>query len=107
MIRAFSDPLDGTSDSPGANDNASGLAGVLEAARVLSKHKFDGSIAYAALSGEEQGLFGGQIVAAHAIENNWRIKAVLNNDMIGNIKGVDGVIDNSTARHFFRRNALC
>ncbi|MBT8471947.1 MAG: M28 family peptidase [Marinicaulis sp.] len=94
------DPLDGTSDSPGANDNASGLAGVLEAARVLSKHKFDGSIAYAALSGEEQGLFGGKIVAAHAIENDWRIKAVLNNDMIGNIKGVDGVIDNSTARVF-------
>lgn len=94
------DPLDGTSDSPGANDNASGLAGVLEAARVLSKQKFDGTIAYAALSGEEQGLFGGKIVAAHALENNWRIKAVLNNDMIGNIKGVDGVIDNSTARVF-------
>ncbi|MEM8770451.1 MAG: M28 family metallopeptidase [Pseudomonadota bacterium] len=95
-----SDPLDGASDSPGANDNASGMAGAIEAARVLSKHKFDGSIAYAALSGEEQGLFGGQIVAAHALENGWRLKAVLNNDMIGNITGVDGVIDNSTARVF-------
>ena len=94
------DPLDGTSDSPGANDNASGLAGVIEAARVLSKHQFDGTIAYAALSGEEQGLFGGKIVAAHARENGWNIAAVLNNDMIGNIKGVDGVIDNSTARVF-------
>ena len=94
------DPLNGTSDSPGANDNASGLAGVLEAARVLSKEKFDGTIVYAALAGEEQGLFGGKILAAQALEEGWRIKAVLNNDMIGNIEGVDGVIDNATARVF-------
>lgn len=94
------DPLDGTSDSPGANDNASGMAGVIEAARVLSQHEFAGSIIYMGLSGEEQGLFGGQIVAAHAIENDWRIKAVLNNDMIGNISGIDGVVDNGTARVF-------
>ena len=94
------DPLDGTSDSPGANDNASGMAGVLEAARVLSQHQFDGSIIYAGLSGEEQGLFGGQIVAAHALEEGWRIKAVLNNDMIGNISGINGVTNNMTARVF-------
>ena len=95
-----SDPLDGVSDSPGANDNASGLAGTIEAARVLSKHEFDGTIAYAALSGEEQGLFGGKIVAAHAKDNGWNMIGVLNNDMIGNIAGVDGVIDNATARVF-------
>lgn len=95
-----SDPLDGESDSPGANDNASGVAGTLEAARVLSRHRFAGSIAYAALSGEEQGLYGGRIVAAYALQNGWRIKAVLNNDMIGNIAGIDGVIDNGTARVF-------
>ena len=95
-----SDPLDGVSDSPGANDNASGLAGVLEAARVLSQEKFAGTIVYAGLSGEEQGLFGGKILAAYAIEQGWNIEAVLNNDMIGNIAGVDGVIDNSTARVF-------
>lgn len=94
------DPLDGTSDSPGANDNASGMAGVIEAARVLSKHKFAGTVVYAGLSGEEQGLFGGKIVAAHALKEGWRIKAVLNNDMISNIAGIDGVIDNSTARVF-------
>ena len=94
------DPLDGTSDSPGANDNASGMAGTIEAARVLCQHEFAGSIIYAGLSGEEQGLFGGQIVAAHALEEGWRIKAVLNNDMIGNIEGIDGVIDNTTARVF-------
>ncbi len=95
-----SDPLDGVSDSPGANDNASGMAGAIEAARVLSKHRFPGTIVYAGLSGEEQGLFGGRIVAAHALERGWRIKAVLNNDMIGNIAGLDGVTDNSTARVF-------
>lgn len=94
------DPLDGTSESPGANDNASGMAGVLEAARVLSKHEFPGTIVYMGLSGEEQGLFGGQIVAKHAIENNWRMKAVLNNDMIGNITGINGITNNTTARVF-------
>lgn len=94
------DPLDGTNDSPGANDNASGVAGVLEAARVLSKHKFAGTIVYAALSGEEQGLFGGAILADYAKEKGWQIKAVLNNDMIGNIEGITGVIDNTTARVF-------
>ncbi|WP_138509470.1 M28 family peptidase [Maricaulis alexandrii] len=94
------DPLDGTSDSPGANDNASGMAGVIEAARVLSQHEFDGSIIYAGLSGEEQGLFGGQIVAEYALDEGWRIKGVLNNDMIGNISGINGVINNTTARVF-------
>ena len=95
-----SDPMDGTSDSPGANDNASGMAGAIEAARVLSKHRFPGTIVYAGLSGEEQGLFGGQIVAAHALEEGWKLKAVLNNDMISNISGIDGVTDNTTARVF-------
>lgn len=95
-----SDPLDSVSDSPGANDNASGMAGVIESARVLTKYKFPGSIMYVGLSGEEQGLFGGQILADYAVEKGWRIKAVLNNDMIGNIKGINGVINNTTARVF-------
>ncbi len=95
-----SDAMDGESDSPGANDNASGMAGAIEAARVLSQHRFPGTIVYAGLSGEEQGLFGGRIVAAHALDQGWRIKAVLNNDMISNIEGIDGVIDNTTARVF-------
>ena len=95
-----SDVMNATSDSPGANDNASGVAGTLEAARVLSQYKFNGSIVYAALSGEEQGLFGGKIMAEQAQKDGWRIKAVLNNDMIGNIEGVNGVINNTTARIF-------
>ncbi|MEM6899885.1 MAG: M28 family metallopeptidase [Pseudomonadota bacterium] len=93
-------PLNNEEDSPGANDNASGMAGAIEAARVLSKHEFPGSIVYMGLSGEEQGLFGGQIVAAHAVEEGWGIKAVLNNDMIGNITGINGITDNTTARIF-------
>lgn len=95
-----SDPTDFTSDSPGANDNATGMAGAIEAARVLSNYKFESSIVYLGLSGEEQGLFGGQGMARYAKENNWEIIGVLNNDMIGNIEGVDGVIDNRTFRIF-------
>jgi hypothetical protein len=95
-----SDSMNFTSDSPGANDNASGVAGVLEAARVLTQYQFNGSIVFAALAGEEQGLFGGKIMAEQAQKDGWRIKAVLNNDMIGNIQGINGVINNTTARIF-------
>ena len=96
----ISDPNNFTDDSPGANDNASGMAGTIEAARVLSKYKFENSIIYVGLSGEEQGLFGGKGLAAYAKEKGWNIIGILNNDMIGNIKGVDGVIDNRTFRIF-------
>ncbi|HEX7049599.1 MAG TPA: M28 family peptidase [Longimicrobiales bacterium] len=95
-----SDVLDYTSDSPGANDNASGIAGLLEAARVLSKYDFGKTIVYAALSGEEQGLFGGRHLAEVAKEEGWKIEAVINNDMIGNIQGLDGVIENTVFRVF-------
>lgn len=96
----ISDPLNYTDDSPGANDNASGMAGVLEAARVLSSYDFASSILFVGLSGEEQGLYGGKHLAAKAQEDGWEIVGVLNNDMIGNIEGVDGVIDNRTFRIF-------
>jgi len=95
-----SDPTDFTSDSPGANDNASGMAGTIEAARVLSKYDFESSIIFVGLSGEEQGLFGGKGLAAYAKANNWNIVGILNNDMIGNIKGVDGVVSNRDFRIF-------
>ena len=96
----ISDPTNYTDDSPGANDNASGMAGTIEAARVLSKYRFENSIIYAGLSGEEQGLYGGAGLAKHALEMGWKIIGILNNDMIGNIKGVDGVIDNRSFRIF-------
>ncbi|HYJ79417.1 MAG TPA: M28 family metallopeptidase [Longimicrobiaceae bacterium] len=91
---------DSTSDAPGANDDASGVAAVLEAARVLSRYRFDGSVVYAALAGEEQGLNGGEILAQHARQNGWRIEGVLNNDIIGNTRGQNGVVDNTTVRVF-------
>nr|BFF41460.1 M20/M25/M40 family metallo-hydrolase [Tenacibaculum mesophilum] len=96
----ISDPNNFIDDAPGANDNASGMAGTIEAARVLSNYKFENSIIYVGLSGEEQGLFGGKGLAAYAKEKNWNIVGVMNNDMIGNIKGVDGIIDNRTFRIF-------
>lgn len=95
-----SDPNNFTSDSPGANDNATGMAGAIETARVLSKYRFSNSIIYVGLSGEEQGLYGGKGLAQYALDNNWEIIGVLNNDMIGNIEGVDGVIDNRSFRIF-------
>ncbi|PCE62479.1 M28 family metallopeptidase [Sediminicola luteus] len=96
----ISDPNNFTDDAPGANDNASGMAGTLEATRVLSKYQFDNSIIYVGLSGEEQGLFGGKGLAAHAKEEGWEIIGILNNDMIGNITGVDGVVSNRDFRIF-------
>ena len=95
-----SDTMDFTTDAPGANDNASGMAGTIEAARVLSKYKFESSIIYVGLSGEEQGLFGGAGLAKYGKDKGWDIIGVLNNDMIGNIEGVDGVIDNRSFRIF-------
>jgi hypothetical protein len=96
----ISDPTNYTDDSPGANDNASGMAGTIEAARVLSDYTFENSIIYVGLAGEEQGLFGGKGLAKHAKDKGWEIIGILNNDMIGNIKGVDGVIDNRSFRIF-------
>jgi hypothetical protein len=94
------DVMNAIDSAPGANDNASGLAGTLEAARVLTRYRFNGSVVYAALSAEEQGLNGGQIVARYAQQHGWRLTGVLNNDMIGNVQGIDGQTDNTTARVF-------
>ncbi len=90
--------LDATSDAPGANDDGSGVALVMEAARVLSKAKFAGTIVYAALSGEEQGLLGGKLLADYAAERGWTVKAVLNNDIVGGSRGSDGYRDDAHVR---------
>lgn len=85
-----SDVMDATGDSPGANDDASGTSLVVEAARLLSKEKFTGTIVYAALSGEEQGLWGGTLLAETAKARGWKVQAVLNNDIVGNTHGIGG-----------------
>ena len=95
-----SDVMNAVLDSPGANDDGSGTAAVMEAARVLSRHKFPGTIVYAVLSGEEQGLLGGKILADHAKAQGWNVVANLNNDIIGNSCGSDKVCDAKTVRVF-------
>ena len=94
------DVMNFTADAPGANDDASGVAAVLEAARVLSKHSFDATLVFAALSGEEQGLLGGKILADYAQAQGWRVEANLNNDIVGNSEGQSGVRDTTRVRVF-------
>lgn len=94
------DPLNATSDAPGANDDGSGSAAVLEAARVLSKHKFPGTIVYSLDSGEEQGLNGAKVIANYAKAQGWNVIANLNNDIVGNSRGSDGVRDDTHVRIF-------
>ena len=86
-----SDVMDFTKDAPGANDNGSGSALVIEAARVMSKMPQSGAtIVFALLSGEEQGLFGGRLLAETAKERGWKVTAMLNNDIVGGTLGTDG-----------------
>lgn len=94
------DVMNATADSPGANDDGSGTALVLEAARVLSKQKFPATIVYAVLSGEEQGLLGGKLLADYAKAQGWTVKAVLNNDIVGNTRGSDGLVEDTVVRVF-------
>lgn len=95
-----SDVMDATSDAPGANDNASGSALVIEAARVLAGEKFDGTIVYALLSGEEQGLWGARLLAETARKRGWQVRAMLNNDIVGNTTGQNGRIVADRVRVF-------
>ncbi|MCW3798534.1 M28 family peptidase [Sphingomonas sp. BN140010] len=94
------DVMNVNADQPGANDDGSGTAAVLESARVLSKQKFPGTIVYAALSGEEQGLLGGKILADYAKAQGWNVIANLNNDIVGNSCGSDGVCNDKVVRVF-------
>jgi len=95
-----SDPMNAVIDAPGANDDGSGVALVLEAARQLSRQKFPATIVYALLQGEEQGLYGGKLLADYAKAQGWTVKAVLNNDIVGNSRGSDGLIDDAHVRVF-------
>jgi Zn-dependent M28 family amino/carboxypeptidase len=95
-----SDTMNVTKEAPGANDDASGVAALMEAARVLSKHKFAATIVYSADSGEEQGLDGGKVIADYAKAHGWRVEADLNNDIVGNTHGLNGVHDDTHIRIF-------
>jgi hypothetical protein len=95
-----SDPMDSRNDAPGANDDGSGTAAVLEAARILSTRKFAATLVYAVLTGEEQGLLGGTVLAHYARDHGWNVEADLNNDIIGNSHGGNGVVDATHVRIF-------
>ena len=89
-----------TADAPGANDDGSGTAAVIEAARLLCKQQFPATLVFAALAGEEQGLLGGKVLAEFAVAKGWNVEANLNNDIIGNTEGIGGVRDNTHIRVF-------
>ena len=95
------DVMDGTNDAPGANDDGSGSAAVLECARVMSKHSFPATIIFVTVSGEEQGLLGSGYMAKKAKAQNWNIEAVLNNDIMGsNNSNETNIINNTQVRVF-------
>lgn len=95
-----SDVMDATSEAPGANDDASGTAVVLELARVLSRHPLDATVILAPVAGEEQGLLGARGLAAWIEEQGYRVEGMITNDVVGSIEGGDGRIDNRTVRVF-------
>jgi hypothetical protein len=94
------DVLNGTSDAPGADDDASGVAGVLELARVMSKHEFDATIVFAVFSGEEQGTFGSINYASRLKAAGANVAGMFSNDIIGNTLGQNGVRDHRDLRVF-------
>lgn len=93
-------PGDGECDAPGANDDASGTAAVIEMARVMSKAKFDATIVFMAVAGEEQGLLGSRYFAEKAKEQNMDIEAMITNDIIGGVKTFKDLPDRNTVRVF-------
>jgi len=93
-------PTDAKCDAPGANDDASGTAAVLEMARVMAKYKFDATIIFMTVPGEEQGLLGATHFAEEAKKNNLDIEAMFTNDIIGSSLGGNGVRDAHTVRVF-------
>jgi Zn-dependent M28 family amino/carboxypeptidase len=94
------DIMNVTADAPGADDDASGVAAVIEAARILSRYKFPATLVYGVLSGEEQGLYGGKVLADYAKAQRWRVEADLNNDIVGATRGQNGVVNNTRLRLF-------
>lgn len=95
-----SDPIDAVHDAPGANDDASGVAAVLETARVLSAYRFPATIVFMAVAGEEQGLYGSTYSAEQAKLNKMPVEAMFTNDIIGSSLGANGVHDDRSVRVF-------
>ena len=95
-----SDVMDATSDAPGANDDASGTAAVMELACAMAPYDFDATLVFMAVAAEEQGLFGATHWAQQASEKRLDIAGMFTNDIIGSSRADDGRIDNSHVRLF-------
>ncbi len=95
-----SNVMNATANAPGADDDGSGISALITVARILSHYHFAATLVYSADSGEEQGLYGGRIIADYARAHHWNVEVDINNDMIGNTHGSDGVVDNTTGRLF-------
>jgi hypothetical protein len=96
-----SSPTDSIGDAPGANDDGSGTAAVIECERIMSRHSFPATLIFVAVSGEEQGLLGANFMSEKAKKEGWNIEAVLNNDIIGsNNSNETNIIDNTRIRVF-------
>ena len=91
---------DAVCDAPGANDDASGVAGVLEMARVMSKYEHDATVVFMAVAGEEQGLMGSEFFAEQAVQNDQDIQGMFTNDIIGNSVGGNGIVNRKQVRLF-------
>ena len=95
------DVMDAKSKAPGANDDASGVAMVMEMARVMAPHKFPATLIFVAFQGEEQGLYGSTHLAERAKKEGWNLVAMQNNDIVGNSYSAEtGIHDNSRVRIF-------
>jgi hypothetical protein len=91
---------DATGDAPGADDDASGTAVIMELARVLSRHPMDATVVLTAVAGEEQGLLGSRGLADYAVAQHWNVEGDITNDIVGSIEGGSGAIDDQTLRIF-------
>lgn len=96
-----SNEMDREKDAPGANDDASGVAALMECARIMSKRSFPASVWFVAFSGEEQGLYGADFMAANAKKEKLNIEALLNNDIIGSNHSNETLIVNNTQVRVF------
>ena len=95
------DVMDAEGNSPGANDDGSGTAAVIELARIMASHQFSATIMFVAFTGEEQGLKGATYLADKAKAEEWNLAAVLNNDIVGNSSSSETLIkDNLKMRVF-------
>jgi hypothetical protein len=95
-----SDVMDATSAAPGANDDASGVAAVMEMACVMAAHRFDATLVFLAVAGEEQGLLGATHWAGQARRQGWQVEAMITNDIIGSPEGETGERDPHQVRLF-------